>query len=147
MLVSVNSCKCKNSLIRNGKKNCQMGKNLPFEVTDDEKSKGKESGGSRMKRLAVLVKPEKVDAIIAALRGLKLEATIYDVKGAGKEKERVTSGRGMGTVELAYTSRKIVATVVDSERVEDVVDAMRGALGGQSGGVLVISPVDDIVRL
>lgn len=100
-----------------------------------------------MKRLAVLVKPQNVDGIIAALRGLKLEATIYDVKGAGKEKERVSSGRGMGTVELAYTSRKIVATVVDSERVEDVVDAMRGALGDQSGGVLVISPVDDIVRL
>lgn len=127
-------------------KNCGMGKNLPFEVTDEEKSKGKKSG-SRMKRLAVLVKPQNVDGIIAALRGLKLEATIYDVKGAGKEKERVSSGRGMGTVELAYTSRKIVATVVDSERVEDVVDAMRGALGDQSGGVLVISPVDDIVRL
>jgi len=52
----------------------------------------------------------------------------------------------MGTIELAYTTRKIVATIVDSERVEDVVDAMRSALGDQSGGVLVISPVDDIVR-
>lgn len=87
-----------------------------------------------MKRLAVLVKLEKVDAIIAALRGMKLEATIYDVKGAGKEKERVTSGRGRGTVELAYTSRKIVATMFDSESVEDVVDAMRGALGGERRG-------------
>jgi nitrogen regulatory protein PII len=127
-------------------KNRAMGKNLPFEVTDEEKSRGKKSG-SRMKRLAVLVKPQNVDGIVNALRGLNLEATIYDVKGAGKEKEKVTSGRGMGTVELAYTTRKIIATIVDSERVEDVVDAMRGALGGQSGGVLVISPVDDLVRL
>lgn len=47
-----------------------------------------------MKRLAVLLKPEKVDAITSALRALGLESTIYDVKGAGKEKQRETSGRG-----------------------------------------------------
>jgi hypothetical protein len=42
-------------------------------MTDDEKSKGKKSG-SRMKRLAVLVKSQNVGGIIAALRGLRLEA-------------------------------------------------------------------------
>jgi nitrogen regulatory protein PII len=115
---------------------------LPFEAVDD---KGKKS--KSMKRLAVLVKPEKVDTIIAALKGLKLEATIYDVKGAGKDKERVTSGRGMGTVELAYTSRKIIASIVDSDRVDDIVDAMKEALGGESSGVLLISPVDDLIHL
>ncbi len=120
-----------------------MGKEkLPFEVVD---SKGKKS--KSMKRLAVLVKPEKVDAVIAALRGLKLEATIYDVKGAGKDKERVTSGRGMGTVELAYTSRKIIVTIADSDRIDDIVDAMKEALGEESSGVLLISPVDDVIHL
>jgi nitrogen regulatory protein PII len=115
---------------------------LPFEVVD---SKGKKS--KSMKRLAVLVKPEKVDSIIAALRGLKLEATIYDVKGAGKDKERVTSGRGMGTVELAYTTRKVIATVVDSDRIDDIADAMKEALGEESSGVLMVSPVDDLIHL
>lgn len=117
---------------------------LPFEVTYSEKP-GKKS--KAMKRLAVLLKPENLDEIIAVLKGLSLEATIYDVRGAGKDKERVTSSRGMGTMELAYTTRKVVATVVNSDDVDDVVGKMKKALGGESGAVVVITPVDDLVRL
>jgi nitrogen regulatory protein PII len=100
-----------------------------------------------MKRLAVLLKPEKVDAITSTLRASGLESTIYDVKGSGKEKERVSSGRGMGTIDLPYTTRKVVATVVNSDDVEDVLDRMKKALGGESGAVVMISSVDDLVRL
>jgi nitrogen regulatory protein PII len=119
--------------------------NLPFEVTYTEKP-GQKSR-TPMKRLAVLVKPENVEGIISALRRSNLEATIYDVKGATKERERVTSGRGSGTIDLAYTTRKVVATVVNADHVEGVVDIMRNALGAGSGGVVIISPVEDLVRL
>jgi nitrogen regulatory protein PII len=124
-----------------------MGKekiNLPFEVTYSERPSKK---SKNMKRLAVLLKPENVDSIIAEVRGMGLEATIYDVKGATKEKERVTSGRGMGTIELAYTTRKVVATVVNADDLEDVVGKMKKALGGGSGAVVVVSAVDDLIRL
>lgn len=117
---------------------------LPFEVTYSEKPSKK---SRTMKRLAVIVKPEKVDGIISTLKEGGLEATIYDVKGAGKEKERVTSGRGVGTMELAYTTRKVIATVVNSDDVQDVVARMKKALGGESGAVVMIQPVDDLVRL
>jgi nitrogen regulatory protein PII len=117
---------------------------LPFEVTYSEKPSKK---SKNMKRLAVLLKPETVDSIIAEIKGMGLEATIYDVKGAGKEKERVTSGRGMGTVELAYTTRKVVATVVNADDMEEVIGKMKKSLGGGSGAVVVVSPVDDLVRL
>ena len=120
--------------------------NLPFEVTYSE-SVGSKSKTSSMKRLAVLLKPENVDSITSTLRGLGLESTIYDVKGSGKEKERVSSGRGMGTVDLQYTTRKVVATVVKSDSVNDIVDRMKKALGGGSGAVVMISSVDDLVRL
>jgi nitrogen regulatory protein PII len=100
-----------------------------------------------MKRLEVVLKPEKVDSITSILRGLGLESTIYDVKGSGKEKERVTSGRGMGTIDLQYTTRKVVATVVNSDNVEDIIDRMKKALGGGSGAVVMIQAVDDLVRL
>ena len=116
---------------------------LPFEVVDD-KGKNKAS----MKRVALLVRPEKVDAVIAAIRGLRIEAIIYDVKSAGKEKETVTSGRGMGTVDLAYTNRKLIVSIVDSEVVSNMADAVRNALGGKgNGGVMTVSPVDGMVRL
>ena len=117
---------------------------LPFEVVYSEKPAKK---SRTMKRLAVIVRPEKVDGIIASLRERNLESTIYDVKGATKEKERVTSGRGMGTIDLAYTTRKVIATVVNADDVEDVVEVFRKALGKDAGGVVVVSPVDDLIRL
>lgn len=117
---------------------------LPFEVTYSEAPSSK---SRTMKRLAVLVKPEKVDGLVAALRAGGLEATIYDVKGASKEKERVSTGRGMGTVELAYTTRKLIATVVNADDVKDVVAKLKASLGSDSGAVVMIQSVDDLVRL
>ena len=118
--------------------------NLPFEVTYSEEPSSK---SRTMKRLAVLVKPENVDAIVTALRDGGLDATIYDVKGASKSKERVGSGRGSVTVDMAYGTRKVIATVVKSDDVNDVVGKMKKALGGDTGAVVMISPVDDLVRL
>jgi nitrogen regulatory protein PII len=121
--------------------------NLPFEVKYSQKPSSESKTSSSMKRLAVLLKPENVDSITSTLRGLGLESTIYDVKGSGKEKERVTSGRGGGTIDLQYTTRKLVATVVKSDDVEDIIDRMKKALGGGSGAVVMMQPVDDLVRL
>ena len=118
--------------------------NLPFEVTYSEAPSSK---SRTMKRLAVLVKPENVDAIVTALRDGGLDATIYDVKGASKSKERVGSGRGSVTVDMAYGTRKVIATVVKSDDVNDVVGKMKKALGADTGAVVMISPVDDLVRL
>lgn len=100
-----------------------------------------------MKRLAVLLKPENVDSITSTLRGLGLESTIYDVKGSGKEKESVSTGRGVSTSDLSYTTRRVVATVVNSDNVEDIIDRLKKALGGGSGAVVMMQPVDDLVRL
>lgn len=116
---------------------------LPFEVTYAEMP-GKES--RTMKRLAVLVKAENVSDILSSLKELNLEATIYDVKGVTKDKETVASGRGSGTVELAYNSRKVIATVVNSSDVKEVVSRMKKSLAGNKA-VVMISAVDDLVLI
>jgi nitrogen regulatory protein PII len=117
---------------------------LPFEVNYSELPSKK---SKNMKRLAVIVKPEKLDGIISSIREMGLEATIYDVRGAGKEKkERVASGRGSGTSELAYTTRKVVATVVNADDVKEVAERMKKALSGDKA-VVMISTVDDLVML
>lgn len=124
----------------------EMGKDnttLPFEVTYAEMP-GKES--RTMKRLAVLVKAENVSDILTSLKELNLEATIYDVKGVTKDKETVASGRGSGTVELAYNSRKVIATVVNSSDVKEVVSRMKKSLAGNKA-VVMISAVDDLVLI
>lgn len=123
-----------------------MGKDnttLPFEVTYAEMP-GKES--RTMKRLAVLVKAENVSDILTSLKELNLEATIYDVKGVTKDKETVASGRGSGTVELTYNSRKVIATVVNSTDVKEVVSRMKKSLDGNKA-VVMISAVDDLVLI
>ena len=114
---------------------------LPFEVTYAEMP-GKES--RTMKRLAVLVKAENVSDILSSLKELNLEATIYDVKGVTKDKETVASGRGSGTVELTYNSRKVIATVVNSSDVKEVVSRMKKSLAGNKA-VVMITAVDDLV--
>jgi nitrogen regulatory protein PII len=120
---------------------------LPFEVEYSKKPSSKSKTSSSMKRLAVLLKPENVDSITSTLRSLGLESTIYEVKGSGKEKERVSTGRGVSTSDLSYTTRRIVATVVKSDNVDDIIDRMKKALGGGSGAVVMIQAVDDLVRL
>jgi nitrogen regulatory protein PII len=97
-----------------------------------------------MKRLAVLVKNEKVDAVISSLRELNLDAIIYDVKSAGKEKEKTHSGRGASAVS-SYLPRKIIATVVESEKVQTTSDAIKKSMGGESKGVIIVTSVDDFI--
>jgi nitrogen regulatory protein PII len=120
---------------------------LPFEVEYSQKPSSKSKTSSSMKRLAVLLKPENVDSITSTLRSLGLESTIYEVKGSGKEKERVSTGRGVSTSDLSYTTRRVVASVVKSDNVDDIIDRMKKALGGGSGAVVMIQAVDDLVRL
>jgi nitrogen regulatory protein PII len=117
---------------------------LPFEVSYSEKPSKK---SKNMKRLAIIVKPENLDAMISSLKEMGLEATIYDVKRATKEKkEKVASGRGSSTLELAYSTRKIVATVVNSDDVDEVTQRIKKGLGGDKA-VVMIQPVDDLVML
>ena len=100
---------------------------------------------STMKRLAVLVKNEKADAVIISLRELDLDAIIYDVKSAGKEKEKARSGRGASGVGSTNIPRKIIATIVESDRIQDVSTSIKKTLGGESKGVIIISPIDDFI--
>src|SRR5919197_1669016 len=115
----------------------------PFEVVYSERPSEK---SKNMKRLAFILKPQNLDDTILLLKEMGLEATIYDVKGAGKDKERFSSGRGSGTSDLGYTTRKIVATVVNSDHVNQIVERMKKALGGDKA-VVMISTVDDLVML
>jgi nitrogen regulatory protein PII len=117
--------------------------NLPFEVTYSEKP-GKKS--KNMKRLAVIVKPENVSEITSSLTDMGLDSTIYDVKRATKEKERVMTGRGSGTAELAFSSRKLIATVVNADDVDEVTSRMKKSLNGDRA-VIMIQSVDDLVMV
>ena len=100
---------------------------------------------STMKRLAILVRNEKVDPVISSLRELDLDAIIYDVKSAGKEREKTKSGRGTSFSSVSYIPRKIIATVVESDKVQDVSATMKKAIGSENKGVIIVTSVDDFI--
>lgn len=116
---------------------------LPFEVTYSQQPGNK---AMNMRRLAVLVKPEKVDEVISTLTSSGLEATIYDVRGATKGRANVSAGKGTGTTEVSYNSRKLIATVVKAQDVNAVVETIKKALGGTKA-VVMITSVEDLVML
>jgi nitrogen regulatory protein PII len=119
---------------------------LPFEITYSEKPGAQRQ--KNMKRLAVIVKPEAVSEITSSLKEMGLDSTIYDVKRATKDKEktRVSAGRGSTTVELEYTSRKVIATVVNSNDVAEVVRRMKAGLNGEKA-VVMVSSVEDLLMI
>ena len=116
---------------------------MPFEVSYSEQPSKKSRS---LKRVAALIKSESLGDILSTLKELNLEATIYDVKGVSKENVRVASGRGSGTAELTYNTRKIVATVVNSDNLDEVVRKMKKSAAGNKV-VVMISPVDDLIMI
>lgn len=126
------------------------GSHLPFEVSARQPGQGSQ-GGARRKRIEAFIASEKLDAVLDAVGSLKLAATYYDSRGKGKgEKYTISYGRGIGSAKMAYSERKTVVTIVDENRVEDVVSAIRASAGSGaagSAGIIVISPVDDMLPI
>jgi nitrogen regulatory protein PII len=51
---------------------------------------------------------------------------------------------------MAYSDRKTIVTIVEEHRVEDVITAIRSVAAGSDivrSGIIVISPVDDILQI
>ena len=73
-----------------------------MEVTrDKEKETQKREPVGGKKRVEVFVNPEKAVLVLAEIRKMNLEATLYDSRGYGKERQMITGGRrDTGKIEL-----------------------------------------------
>lgn len=121
---------------------------LPFEVTKDEGKQLKQERQRKedgKKRIEVLVNPEKAVAVLSALRKMNLEATLYDSKGYGKERQMISGGgRGTTSIELPST-RHTVMTIIDSERLKEVIGAIKTTTTkSRPGGIIVVSSIEDL---
>ena len=93
-------------------------------------------------------KPNKVDSVIQSIKNVGFEATIYDSKGFGKEKQKVRAGRGAQVVELGYSTRLTIVTIVDSSKLSELLDAIKKANKGYDNiGVIAISPMDALLHM
>jgi Nitrogen regulatory protein PII len=109
----------------------------------DKKNVGK-------KRVEAFIISEKIDSVLSALESLNLQATFYESRGMGKgEKETVRSGRGTGTIKMPYSTRRTVVTIVDENKVQEAIVAIResATTGKVNAGIIVISPVEEIISI
>jgi nitrogen regulatory protein PII len=110
---------------------------------DDKKNMGK-------KRVEAFIISEKIDSVLSSLESLNIQATFYESKGMGKgEKETVRSGRGTGTIKMPYSTRRTVVTIVDENKVQETILAIKEAAttGKANAGIIVVSPVEEIISI
>jgi nitrogen regulatory protein PII len=110
---------------------------------DDKKNMAK-------KRVEAFIISEKIDSVLSSLESLNLQATFYESKGMGKgEKETVRSGRGTGTIKMPYSTRRTVVTIVDENKVQETILAIKesATTGKVNAGIIVVSPVEEIISI
>ena len=131
---------------------------LPYEVRVQKEVKEAGSGQdshstttSRKKRIEAIIPSEKTDSVLSALESMNIQATFYESKGMGKgAKYMISYGKGGKTTKMPYSTRHTVVTIVDENKVGEVINAVRQSaqITGQSNvGIIVISSVDDILTI
>jgi nitrogen regulatory protein PII len=121
---------------------------LPFEVARNQEREAKRETEGGKKRVEVFVSPEKAVLVLSVIKKMNLEATLYDSRGYGKERQMISGGgRGTGKVELPST-RHTVMTIIDSHRLKDLITAIKATTSkDRPGGVIAVSPIDDLVNM
>lgn len=103
-----------------------------------------------MKRIEAFIASEKTRYVLSALETLDLQATFYESKGMGKgEKYTLSYGKGSGTQRMAYSTRTVVVSIVDENKVKEAVSVIKEAAktGTISGGIIVVSSVDELTMI
>ena len=101
-----------------------------------------------MKRVEAYVSSEKAEAVLSALESSNYQATFFESKGMGKGEKRELSFKGR-TMKMRYSTRNTIVTIVDENRLDEVLSIIKGSgtTGTTSSGVIVISPVDNLITM
>ena len=103
------------------------------------------------KELRLSFREEKVHDVLLSLNKIGQPATFHDSKGVGKgEKYQIRYGRHGDLTTMAYSNQRTVETVVDEDNVDEVVSLIKEAAQvskSGAGGIIVVSPVDDVITI
>ncbi len=102
-----------------------------------------------MKKIEAIIKPFKLDALKKALHEEGVEGmTISDAKGFGRQKGHTEFYRGAEYV-IDFVPKLKVEVVVDDERVERLVEVIKGAVhtGKIGDGKIFITRIERALRI
>jgi nitrogen regulatory protein PII len=120
-----------------------------LELPSKEKG-GMKRGTEAKKRVEAFIPAEKTDSVLAALESINVQATFYESKGMGKgEKYLISYGKGGKTTKMPYSTRHTVVTIVDKNKVEEIVAVIKQSArtGRDNIGIIVISDVEDMLLI
>jgi nitrogen regulatory protein P-II 1 len=108
-----------------------------------------ETGSGVMKKIEAIIKPFKLDAVKQALHEEGIEGmTISDAKGFGRQKGHTELYRGAEYV-IDFVPKLKVEVVVDDDRVERLIEVIKGAVhtGKIGDGKIFITNIDQALRI
>jgi nitrogen regulatory protein PII len=129
---------------------------LPYEVRvrkegDENSAKDHNSAIRNKKRIEAIIPSEKTDSVLSTLESMNIQATFYESKGMGKgEKYMISYGKGGKTTKMPYSIKHTVVTIIDENKVGEVINAIRQSVhtgSKTSVGIIVISSVNDILSI
>jgi nitrogen regulatory protein PII len=130
---------------------------LPYEVKvlkggeEGKNAKGHNNTITNKKRIEAIIPSEKTDSVLSTLESMNIQATFYESKGIGKgEKYMISYGKGGKTTKMPYSTRHTVVTIIDENKIGEVINAIRQStemVSRSNVGIIVISSVDDVLTI
>ena len=102
-----------------------------------------------MKKIETIIKPFKLDALKEVLQDLNVTGmTVSEAKGFGRQKGHTEIYRGAEYM-VDFIPKIKIEVIVESERVDSIVEAIVGAVrtGKIGDGKIFVLPVEKIVRI
>src|SRR5687767_12227829 len=140
----------------NQEKSPPIPSSLPFEDEVHKEgnastNKGQNNTLPNKKRIEAIIPSEKTDSVLSTLESMNIQATFYESKGMGKgEKYMISYGKGGKTTKMPYSTRHTVVTIIDENKVGEVINAIRQSamIASKSNvGIIVISSVEDVLPI
>lgn len=105
-----------------------------------------------LKRVEAVIRAEKTNEVLAALKKIDCPATFYDSKGIGTgEKFSLRYGRGAGVAPMMYSDRRTITTIVAESKMDQVISVIKETAkvnkSGGAGGIIVVSSVEDLQNI
>lgn len=139
----------------NQEKSPPIPSSLPFEDEVHKEGNASTNKGQitllSKKRIEAIIPSEKTDSVLSALEAMNIQATFYESKGMGKgEKYMISYGKGGKTTKMPYSIKHTVVTIVDENKVGEVINTVRQSAmveGKSNVGIMVISSVENVLMI